>query len=440
MEMTLGRPAACLAAMYVSAVAAANWPQWRGPASTGISDEKALPVEWTPQKNIRWKTPIPGRGHSSPVVWGNRLFLTTAIEGAAIPGREAPKHYLNGELFKHPQAEGGDRTYTLKVLSLDRDSGKIVWERTAFEGPISDDHHKKNTYASPTPATDGQRVYAFFGTEGLYAYDFKGKLAWKYDPGQLPNYGMGPGVSPLLHGNLIILQCDVEDNKRSYIAAVDRTTGKEVWRVERKVQATWSTPIVVNTGQRSELITTSSELTVAYDPASGKELWHAQGVSGNSIPTPVASADTVVVSSGYPIKMAVGIQLGAAADPKSPRKPRWTYNKGTAYVPSPILYGDYVYLITDKGLMTCLDARTGEVKYEGARPPKGGNFTSSLSAFNGMLLLTSEDGDTYMIKAGPVYEVLRTNSIGEPVYASLAMAGGSIYIRGESHLYRISEN
>lgn len=347
---------------------------------------------------------------------------------------------MNGEEFKHPQSEGGDRSYALKVLSLDRDSGKILWEQTAFEGPISDDRHKKNTYASSTPATDGYRVYAFFGAEGLYAYDFKGKLAWKFDPGKLPNFGMGPGASPILYENLVILQCDIEDGKRSYIVALDNRNGKEVWRAERKAHATWSTPIIVKGSRRTELITGASELTVAYDPASGKELWRAPGVTGNAIPTPVASFDTVVVSAGYPEKMAIGIQLGGAGDLTGSRNIRWKYNKGTAYVPSPILYRDHVYLITDKGLMTCLDARTGEVKYEGARPPRGGNFTSSLAAFNGMILLTGEDGETYMVKAGPSYEVLRTNSVGESVYASLAMAGGSIYIRGANHLYRISEN
>jgi outer membrane protein assembly factor BamB len=426
--------------VFITTVTAADWPQWRGADVSGVSTEKALPSEWTPEKNIRWKSPIAGRGHSSPVIWANRIFLTTSVEGAVVPGQQPPKHYINGELFKHPQSEGGDRNYSLKVLCLDRDSGKILWEQTAFDGPISDDRHKKNTYASSTPATDGYRVYAFFGSEGLYAYDFKGKLAWKYDPGKLPNYGMGAGVSPILYQDLVILQCDVENGDRSYIVALDRRNGKEVWRAERKAHATWSTPIIVKAAQRAELVTTASELTVAYDPATGKELWRAPGVTGNAIPTAVANFDTVVVSSGYPEKMAIGIKLGGSGDLTGSSNIRWMYKKGTAYVPSPILYRDYVYLITDKGLMTCLDARTGEVKYEGARPPKGGNFSSSLSAFNGMILLTSEDGETYMIKAGPVYEVLRTNSVNEPVYTSLAMAAGSIYIRGASHLYRVTEN
>jgi len=422
------------------AAADSNWPQWRGPEGTGISAERNLPEDWAENKNVRWKTPLPGKGHSSPIVWGKRVFVTTAIEGAAVPGAKAVTHNMGGQEWKHPDSVGADRKHTFKVIALDRDTGKVVWEQTAWEGTPYDDRHRKSSYAASTPATDGQRVYAFFGAEGLYAYDYNGKLAWKADIGKLGTVGMGTGTSPVLFQNLVIVQADEEDGKNSSIVALDKKTGKEVWRTPRKVQVSWATPLLVNTGKRTELIASGTESVISYDPATGKELWRSKGVESNAIPSPVATSgrDMVVVSAGFPAKVAYAIKLGAAGELKD-TDIVWKYAKGTAYVPSPILYGDYLYLLTDKGVMTCLDARTGEVKYEGGRVPVPATFTASPVAFDGKILLTSEDGDTFVIKAGPKHEVLRTNSLGEPVYASPAVAGGKLFIRAEKHLYAIEQ-
>src|SRR5215216_6139594 len=195
--------------------AAGNWPQWRGPDGSGVSNEKNLPSEWTPTKNIKWKTAIEGRAHSSPIVWGNRVFVTTAVEGAVVPDAKAVKHVLEGDKeFLHPDSVGADRKHTFKVICLDRDTGKVVWQSTAWEGTPYDNRHRKSSYAASTPATDGKLVYAFFGTEGLYAYDFKGKLAWKADLGKLGTVGMGTGTSPILFDNLVIVQCDEENGEK----------------------------------------------------------------------------------------------------------------------------------------------------------------------------------------------------------------------------------
>jgi outer membrane protein assembly factor BamB len=440
--------AACFAAALVFADSSAarsaadtNWPQWRGPDGAGVSPEKNLPEEWSETKNVRWKTPIPGKGHSSPIVWGKRVFLTTAVEGPVVPGAKAVTHKIEGQDWKHPDSVGADRKHTFKVLALDRDTGRILWEQTAWEGTPYDDRHRKSSYAASTPATDGQRVFAFFGAEGLYAFDAaSGKLQWKADLGKLGTVGMGTGTSPVLYDKLVIIQADEEEGKNSFIAALDKKTGKEVWRTPRKVQVSWATPLLVNTGKRTELVTSGTESVVAYDPATGKELWRSKGVESNAIPSPVAttSHDMVIVSAGFPAKIAYAIRLGASGELKE-TDIAWKYAKGTAYVPSPILYGDYLYLITDKGVMTCLDAKTGEVKYEGGRVPVPATFTASPVAFDGKILLTSEDGDTFFIKAGPRHEVLRTNSLGEPVYASPALASGNIFIRGEKHLYAIGK-
>ena len=415
-----------------------NWPQWRGPASMGISAETDLPTEWSASKNVKWKTPITGRGLSSPIVWGKKIFLTTSIEGAVVPGAQAPKHMDGDKEFKHPDSVGADRSHTLKVLCIDRDTGKILWERTAYEGTVYDDRHRKNTYASATPATDGKHVFAFFGSEGLYAYDFDGKLIWKASPGKLSLAGMGPGTSPTLHESLVIVQCDEEAGANSFIAAYDKKSGKEVWRMPRKVQASWTTPIVVRNATRIELITSGNESIISYDPMTGKELWRTKGVDSNAIATPVATNDTVYVAAGYPAKIAMAIRLGSSGVLKD-SDVIWKYTKGTAYVPSPILYGDYLYLMTDRGIITCLNAKTGGVVYEGGRVPIPATFTASPVAFDNKLLLTSEDGDTFIVKAGPKHEVLGTNSLDEPVYASPAIADGKIFLRGEKHLYCIAK-
>jgi len=421
----------------INTSSAANWPQWRGADGSGVSTEKNLPSDWNLSKNIKWKTPISGRGHSSPIVWENKIFLTTAVEGDVVPGAKAVKHMDGDKEFLHPDSVGADRKHSFKVIGLDRQSGKVLWESVAWEGTPYDNRHRKSSYAASTPATDGKLVYAFFGTEGLYAYDFNGKLAWKAMLGNLGTVGMGTGTSPILYENLVIVQCDEENGAASFIVAVDKKTGKEVWKTPRKVQVSWSTPLLVHTAKRAELITSGTESIIAYDPATGKELWTHKGVESNAIPSPVANSDVAFLVAGFPAKIAMALKLGGSGDLTGSASEVWKYSKGTAYVPSPILYQDYLYIMTDRGILTCLDARTGEVKYEGGRIPIPATFTASPVAFDGKILLTSEDGDTFIIKAGPKHEVLGTNSVGEPVYASPAIADGRIFIRGEHNLYCI---
>lgn len=418
-----------------------NWPQFRGPQGLGISDQKNLPTEWGPDKNITWKTPIPGRGHSSPVVWGDRIFLTTTIEGDVIPGAKAVHHVRNNQTWVHPDATAGNKKQTLKVLCLDRKTGKLLWERTSFEGQVYDDRHRKNTYSSGTPVTDGKYVYVFFEAEGLFCYDFNGKLVWQTSVGKFAKMGMGPGTSPTLYENLIFLQCDQEDGgpDLSFLVAVDKRTGKEVWRVKRNHRKTHSTPLIVRSGNRVELITSGWETVISYDPATGKELWRCDGVKGWAIPSAVANQDMVFVAAGYPTKRTIGIKLGGSGDLNGTPHVVWSYNKGTAYVASPILYGDYLYLIDDKGILTCLDPKTGEIKYEGGRVPTPESFSASPVAFEDKLLLVSEDGDAFFIKAGPKHEVLQVNSLNEMVLASPAIAYGQIFIRGDKHLYCIGK-
>lgn len=420
------------------ASAMGDWPQWRGPSGQGISTEKNLPTTWTATKNIKWKTPIEGRGHSSPIVWGKKIFLTTALDGEVVPGRTpGVTHKMSdGSDFVHPDAVGADLKHTFKVICLDRETGKILWERVAYEGPVHDSRHKKASFASSTPATDGKYVFAFFGSEGLYAYDMNGKLMWKQDLGKLGTASVGYGVSPILYGNLVIMQCD-ESGFNSFIAAFDKKTGKEVWRAPRKVDVTWSTPVLVKAGKRTELVASAAEAIVSYDPLTGKELWRHKGLESNAVNTPVVSNDMVVITSGYPKKITLALRGGGSGDVTGSKQLIWSYDKGTAYVPSPILYGDYLYLMAGNGTLTCLDAKTGKVAYEGGRVPKPIPFTASPVAYEDKVLITSEEGETFMVKAGPKHEIIGTNSVGEPVFASPAIADGNIFIRGVNHLFAI---
>ncbi|HEU4767799.1 MAG TPA: PQQ-binding-like beta-propeller repeat protein [Pyrinomonadaceae bacterium] len=409
-----------------------NWPQWRGPRGQGVSEEKNLPLEWSPTKNIKWKTPIPGRGHSSPIVWGNRLFLTTSIEGAVIPGATAVKHIINNEVVKLPDTVGAERSHTLKLICVDTETGKIVWERTVHEGRMYDDRQTSNTYASSTPATDGRYVYAFFGSEGLYCYDFDGNQVWKASLGGIAKMGYGEGTSPIIFENLVIVQADKELGQGSHIAALDKSTGKHVWKTARKNRASWSTPVVVQGSKRNELIASGAESVVAYDPLTGKELWQSEGLVSHAIPTPLAGTDFVFVYAGSHDKRGYALSPGS-------NKILWRHDKGMAYVSSGVLYDGSIYLITDSGTMTSLDAKTGQLKYEGGRLPAPSTFFASPVAFDGKILITSQDGDTFVIAAGGRHEIVAKNSVGEPVYASPAVSGGRIFIRGERHLFCIGK-
>ena len=413
------------------------WPQWRGATSQGVSTDTSLPLEWSADTNVLWKVPIPGRGYSSPSIWNDHVFLTTSFEGAVVPGAAPAPHTLGGEPFVHPDAEAGDRHHKLVVIALDAPTGKIRWQRTAYEGRVYDARHRKGSYANTTPATDGQFVFAWFGSEGLYAYDFNGTLVWKKSLGGIAAFGMGTGSSPILYENLVIVVCDDDNGERSFIVALDKGTGKEVWRTARQVQASWSSPVIGRADGRDELITSGNEWVIAYDPRTGRELWRCKGTGAWTVASPFVGQGIVVASASHVVKRAVAIRLGGSGDVTGTRQVVWERERGTAYTPSGIAYGDYAYMLTDGGLITCIDIRTGEVKYEGGRPPKSARFWSSLVAYRDRLFLTSEAGDTYVIPAGPTFSIERTNSLDEPVYASLAPAGGRVFIRTHSHLYAI---
>ena len=432
---------ATAAATLTVSLHAANWPQWRGVDGQGVSAETNLPAQWGPGQNIAWKTAIPGFGQSQAIVWGNQVFLTTAIEGGPAPeGHKAPVHMMEGQPWVHPDSVGIDKLHAMKVMSLDLITGAVLWEKTAYEGPVFDHRHRRSSYAAPTMVTDGKTVVAYFGPEGLYAYDVDGKEKWKVDVGKFPLLGMGTGTSPVLFENLVIIQRDENEGKESLLLAYDINTGALAWKTPRTVEASWSTPVLVKAGARTELVTNGNQLIVSYDPTTGKELWRTKGVESNAIHTPLVGHGLVILTAGYPAKKVIAIRPGGSGDITGSDRIVWQYDRGTGYVISPILYGDYVYLVSDKGIISCLDARTGEVKYEGGRVPVPATFMASPIAYEGKLLLTSGDGDTFVIKAGPVHQVLATNSIGEPAAATPSVSQGRILVRGAKHLFCIKNS
>ncbi len=425
-----------LCTSLTSAAAVENWPQWRGPGGQGVSADAGVPTEWAPDKNVLWKAELPGTGMSSPIVWGDRIYLTAVLEGDVVPGQRAVKHRQGQEVdWIHPDSVAADKKHTFKVVALDAKSGKILWDRTAYDGTVFDARHRRSSFAGPTPVTDGSMVYAYFGPEGLYAYDAAGTLAWKVVT-PFATLGLGTGTSPVLFENLVIIQRDEDNGDQSALVAYDKKTGKEVWNTKRTVEISWSTPVLVQGGGRTELVTNGNELIIAYDPATGKELWRTTGVQSNAIHTPLVGHGLVILTAGYPAKKVIALRPGPVPDGQ---RVAWEYSRGTGYVISNLVYGDYLYLFTDNGIVTCLDPKTGAVKYQGGRIPVPARFMGSPVAFAGLVAMTSEAGDTFMLKAGPTHEIVGKNSVDEAVYSSPAIANGRIYIRTDKHLFAIGK-
>jgi outer membrane protein assembly factor BamB len=421
-------------------LAAEQWPQFRGPGSAGVSESAGvLPDTWSATENVRWKTAIPGQGWSSPIAWGDRIFVTAVVPSEAV---EAPRPglYFGGER-PAPTAE-----HRWVVYAIDFHTGKIVWEREAHRGVPPASRHLKNTYASETPVTDGQRLYVSFGNVGLFAYDLAGQLLWS-QPAQLKpmRNGWGTAASPVLHdGRLYVVN---DNDAGSYLTAIDAATGKTIWLVERKEGSNWSTPYIWQHRDRTEIVTTGTGAVRSYG-LDGELLWTLGPMSSIVIPTPFAKFDLLYVASGYvgdQVRPVYAIRPGAKGDVSLARGETgnaaiaWSLPQGGPYNPSPIVYGDYYYTLFDRGFFTCHDARTGKEIYTKVRlDPAAGAFTASPWAYDGKLFAMSEDGVTYVIQAGPEFKVIGRNALDEFTMASPALHQGSVIIRTASALYRIA--
>lgn len=421
-----------------------NWPSFRGREGSGISDGQNLPDRWDPKTgdNILWRTAISGLAHSSPVVWGNRVFVTSAVSSDA-KATFRPGLYGDGDASK-------DRSvHRWMLYAIDKKNGKVVWEKLAHQGEPIEKRHIKSTYANSSPATDGRVVVAWFGSHGVHAYDFSGRFLWKVDLGRLdlgaydiPTYEWGPASSPIIWNNLVILQVDTQAD--SFLLALDASTGQIVWKTERQELPSWGTPTIATTSSGPILVTNASNFIRGYDPKTGKELWRLGGSSKITAPTPVFAEDLFVVVSGRgPERPIFVIRPNARGDvtlsngQKSNDAILWSMTGRGSYMPSPLAYNGTLYVLGNGGTFDAYNLKTGAELYRQRLPQVGSGFSASPIAADGKIYLSNEDGEMLVIAAGEKFNHISTNSMGELLMATPALSEGVMYVRSSSSLFAI---
>jgi outer membrane protein assembly factor BamB len=421
-----------------------NWPQFRGPTGSGVLDKQHPPIEWNAGEGttIKWKTRIPGLAHASPIVWADRVYITSAVSSDPDPYFRPG---LYGESPDHPE----QLVHEFRLYCLDKNTGRIIWDKTACQGIPQIKRHIKSTHANPTPATDGKHVVAFFGSEGLYCYDLEGKRLWKQDLGRLdagafnaPEIQWAFGSSPIIHDGKVIVQCDV--NNQSFIAAFDVATGKEIWRTLRDETPTWSTPTVHIAPRRSQVIANGFKHIGGYDLNTGEELWRMRGGGDIPVPTPVVAHNLIFITNAhgrlapiYAIRINAEGDITLEGDKTSNKSVAWSRPKRGAYIPTPIVYGKYLYVGDDRGILTCYKAKSGTQIYR--KRLSQGAFSASPVAADGKIYFTGEDGDIHVVKAGRKFEVLASNPMGEACLATPAISDGMLFVRTSKHLYGIGK-
>ncbi len=433
-------------ALYLALASVAyaqNWPSFRGQNGAGVGDGSTPPTSWDAEKsiNILWKTPIPGLAHSSPIIWKDRIFVTTAVSSAAN------SQFVHG-ITETPASAEDNSKHSWRVYSLDKNSGRIIWERSVYEGVPKVKRHVKASYANPTPATDGKHLVISFGSEGLYCFDLDGKLLWKQDLGILDGgwssdagFHWGFGSSPVIYKHLAIVQCDTQN--QSFIAAFNLADGKRVWQTTREEDSSWSTPTIYETKDRAELITSGTKYYRGYDPLTGKELWRIADGVDVKIPTPIAANDLYLLGGGgsnarrtfYAVR--AGVKGEIKPDEADTKSIAWQSVQIKPHIVTPIVYGEFLYVCTDNGILSQYKVTTGEPGFR-ARLGSGGSFSASPVAADGKLYFASEDGDVFVVKAGPTFELLARNPMGEVMMATPAIGGKMIVIRGQNHVFGIA--
>jgi outer membrane protein assembly factor BamB len=425
----------------------ANWPHWRGPLANGVAPDANPPVEWSETKNVKWKVAIPGRGTSTPIIWGDKVFILSAVatgkkveaQPAATPPADANAPG-GGRRGSFGRGEKPTEYQQFTVLCLDRKTGKTLWQKVAREEVPHEGHHQDHGFASGSPVTDGKVLLAYFGSRGLYAYDLDGNLKWEKDFGDMrTRNGFGEGTSPALYKDTVIVNWD-DETDGDFIVALDKNTGKELWKTPRSDDTGWATPFVVEHKGKAEVVVNATRMVRSYDVATGKELWSCSGQTANAIPTPVADADTVYVTSGFRGAALYAIQLGRTGDLSGTDAVRWSYNKNTPYVPSPLLVDGLIYTIKgNNGQWSCFDAKTGKVHFEEARLEGAGGVYASPIATKDRTYVLDREGKCLVLKKGTELQVLATNKLDDKTDASIAAVGKELFIRGHNNLYCIAE-
>ena len=421
-----------------------SWPSFRGPQASGVADGQNLPDQWNAKtgENILWRTPIPGLAHSSPVVWGNRVFVTSAIS-------TDPKASFRPGLYGDGDASKDRSLHRWVLYALDKKSGKIQWERVAYEGVPIEKRHIKATYANSSPATDGRIVVAWFGSQGVYAYDTQGKLLWTVELGRvdmgaydIPTYEWGPASSPIIWKDLVIVQCDTQTD--SFIIALNAKTGETVWKTDRDEFPSWGTPTVAVTSKGEELVANASNFIRGYDPRTGKELWRLGRSSKITAPTPIFADDILVVASGRaPERPIFVVKAGARGDLTLPEGKTssdtviWSRTGRGSYMPTPLIYNGILYVLANNGTFDAYNLKSGDEIYRQRLPVVGSGFSASPVASDGKIYLSNEDGEIIVVAAGEKFNHIATNSMGELLMATPALSDGVMYVRSSGSLFAV---
>ena len=434
-----GVTAVVAALMLSSAPVAQNadadryWPQWRGPLANGVATAANPPLEWSETRNVRWKVEIPGRGSSTPIVWGDRLYLSSAIPvGVTGDAQHAPRGGLE------PRG-----VHRFVVMAIDRTTGRTVWERVAREQEPHEAAHTDNgAWANGSPITDGEHIYAYFESFGLYAYDMDGALVWEKDLGdKRMRNEFGEGSTPALHGNTLVIVWDHLNGDGSFVAALDKRDGKELWRQPREEIDTWATPLILEVNGRPQVIVPAQQRIRSYDLETGNIVWEGDGLTMNPIPSPVHEDGLVILMSGFRGNDLRAIRVAEArGDIDGTNAVAWSFDRDTPYVPSPIIANGVLYFLkTNSGILSAFDAKTGTPHYQNQRLEDLPNVFSSPVAAGDRVYFTGREGTTIVVKSGPTFEVLAKNMLDDGFDASPALVGNEMYLRGYTHLYAIAE-
>lgn len=412
------------------------WPQWRGPLASGIATHGNPPIDWSEQKNIRWKVNIPGRGSSSPIVWGNMIFVTSAVP-VDESGSNQPQ--ANARQNRRSRSVESDQPLKFTLFAINRQDGSMLWQQVARVQKPHDSTHPTGTWASNSPITDGERVYAYYGSYGLYCYDLKGKLLWDIDLGDMRTRGsFGEGSSPSLVDDKIIVNWDHEE--QSFIVALDKKTGKELWREQRDEVTSWSTPLIVRYAGKTQVIVNATGKTRSYNPDNGEVIWECDGMTLNTIPSPVFENGVVYITSGFRGNKLQAIDLSKArGDISGTDAVLWEHDRDTPYVPSPLLYGNNLYFLkNNNGILSNFDVRTGKPNYTQQRLDGIQGVYASPVAAQDRVYLTGRNGVVNVIRNSSTFELLATNQLDDNFDASPAIVGNEMFLRGQN-LYCIAE-
>ncbi len=417
------------------------WPQWRGPLATGVSPNGNPPIEWGEDKNVKWKIAIPGKGHATPIIWGDQMFILSAVEtDKEGKAKEQNQGMQQGRRGRGMPTERTTKVHKFVIFAINRHDGKILWQHTVREEVPEEGHHQQGSWASHSPVTDGKHVYAYFGSRGLYCFDMKGNLKWERDFGQSSKrMNFGEGSSPALYGDKIIVNWDQEE--QSFIVAIDKKTGKDIWKVDRDEGTSWASPLVVENNGKPQVITSATKLIRSYDLATGELIWECGGMTMNAIPMPVTADGILYVMSGFRGNALLAIRLaGAKGNITDSDAIVWKHGKDTPYTPSPLLFQDKLYFLrSNNGILTCFDAKTGKEFYSGQRLEGMGNVFASPVGVQDRIYIVGQKGTMYVVKHGPEFKILAKNKLDDNFNASPAIVDNRIYLRGYKNLYCIEK-